>query len=100
MSEQELLENGYEREILCFHIQEYDPNLPTDNKFRRLSYDLGRTFTSDQISSIKSICNEVNKRFPNLKMFLSGTGFVIKEDVEEPVQDKALEPSEESPKKC
>ena len=47
MTEQELLENGYERETLCFHIQEYNPTLTTDNKFIRLSYDLGRTFTSD-----------------------------------------------------
>lgn len=80
MKEQELLENGYERETLCFHIQEYDPTLTDDDKFRRLSYDLGRTFTSDQISSMRMFCEEVNKRFPNIKMFLSGTGFIKKED--------------------
>lgn len=88
MSEQKLLENGYEREVLCFHIQEYDPQLTTDNKYRRLSYDLGRTFNSYQIADIKRFCDEVNKRFPNIKMFLSGTGFVKKEDDEEPVTDE------------
>lgn len=87
MSEQKLLENGYERESLCFHIQEYDPQLTTDNKYRRLSYDLGRTFNSYQIADIKRLCDEINKRFPNIKMFLSGTGFVKKENAEEPVQD-------------
>lgn len=100
MTEQELLENGYEKEMLCFNIQEYDPQLITDNKFRRLSYDLDRTFTSDQISVIKRFCDEVNKRFPNIKMFLSGTGFVKKEDNGESVQDKTLESSEEGTKEC
>lgn len=87
MTEQELLENGYEKEMLCFNIQEYDQHLVTDNKFRRLSYDLSRTFTSDQIAGIKMFCDEVNKRFPNIKMFLSGTGFIKKEDNEEPIDE-------------
>lgn len=82
MTEQELLENGWEKEMLCFNIQEYDPQLTTDNKYRRLSYDLGRTFTSDQISGIKGFCDEINKRFPNIKMFVTGTGYVPKKDKE------------------
>lgn len=86
--EEELIEQGWEKEVLAIHIQEYDPQLVTENKFRRLSYDFGKSFTSDQITIIERFLKEVSRRFPNIKMFATGTGYVLpKKDVEEPSEE-------------
>lgn len=92
MKEQELLEKGWEKETLTLHIQEYDPMLATNNKMRRLSYNLDKSFTSDQIALIERFLREVNRRFPNIKLCATGTGYIQREkDVEEPVQDETVE---------
>ena len=94
--EEELIEQGWEKEVLAIHIQEYDPQLVTENKFRRLSYDFGKSFTSDQINIIEQFLKEVNHRFPNIKMFTTGTGYVLpNKDVEESIHCTSLESSEE-----
>ena len=74
------------------HIQEYDPMLATDNKMRRLSYELDKSFTSNQIALIERFLREVNCRFPNIKLCATGTGYIQREkDAEEPVQDETVE---------
>ncbi len=76
-TDEELLKEGWKKEMLCLHIQEYDPH-PFNDKdipFRRLSYDLRNDFTSEQIGTIKTLINEINNRFPNIKMSATGTGF-------------------------
>ena len=80
-TEEELLKEGWKKEVLCLHIQEHDPHLFNDIEipFRRLSYDLRDDFTSGQIETIKKFINEVNNRFPNIKMSVTGTGYVKKE---------------------
>ena len=71
--EKELLDSGmWKKEILCLHIQEIDKTAPKG--VRRLSYDLGDNFTDDQITGIERFLREVNRRFPNIKMFATGTG--------------------------
>lgn len=76
-TDEELLKEGWKKETLCLHVQEYDPHAFNDKDipFRRLSYDLSNDFTSDQISIIRRWANEVNSRFPNLKISVTGTGF-------------------------
>jgi hypothetical protein len=56
-------------------LSEYDESVP--NKCRRLSYDISDDFNSNQIGILKCWVNEVNKRFPNIKLSLSGTGFFL-----------------------
>ena len=73
--EKKLLENGWKRETLCIHLDEYDESAP--KKFRRLGYDISDDFNSNQIGILKCWVNEVNKRFPNIKLSLSGTGFFL-----------------------
>ena len=75
MKEEELLASGnWKRECLAFHIQEMDSTAP--NGVRSLSYDISDTFTGDQIAPIQGFVQEVNRRFPNIKMFLTGTALV------------------------
>ena len=77
-NERELLNSGWKREVLTLHLQEYDEAYV--NKHRRLSYDLGDDFTGQQISVIRNCFNEINNRFPNIKITVSGTGFVKNDD--------------------
>lgn len=84
MTEQELLNSGWKKEVLCLHIQEYDELFK--NKFRRLSYELDRSYSQDQISGLQRWAQEINRRFPHIKMFITGTGY-IKEDAEEKTLD-------------
>lgn len=51
-------------------------------KFIRLDYDIADDFTPNQISSLQNFVNEVNIRFPGIKMMTSGGGYVLKEDDE------------------
>lgn len=80
-TEQELIAKGWKKETLCIHLQEYDEKYEP-YKFRRLTYELGINFTSDQIGVIQNWINEVNKRFPNIKMVASGTGYYMPADDE------------------
>ena len=77
--EKNLMKNGYEREFAVFNIQEYDPHPGgtegTMHPFRRLSYDLGRDFSDSQLHALQQVSQEINKRFPNIKMFITGTGW-------------------------
>lgn len=48
-TDEEFLKEGWKKETLCLHVQEYDPH-PFNDKdipFRRLSYDLRNDFTSE-----------------------------------------------------
>lgn len=87
MDEKALIEQGYVKDMMTIHIQEYDPHTVNDKEFpyRRLSYDMTDTFTADQISIIRRWANEVNNRFPNIKICLTGTGYTKKEDSNETV---------------
>ena len=82
--ELELLSNGWKRETLALHITEWSGN--EQMKARRLSYDLGDSFTQDQIYQIKSFVNEVNNRFPNIKICITGTGFIPEEKEDNDIQ--------------
>lgn len=48
-TDEELLKEGWKKETLCLHLQEYDPHAFNDKDipFRRLSYDLRNDFTSE-----------------------------------------------------
>lgn len=82
MDEKELIEQGYKKETLCVHLQEYDPRTIEDVEipFRRLSYDLSNDFTYNQIAIIRNWVKEVNDRFPNIKMYVTGTGYYKPEE--------------------
>lgn len=82
MDEKELIEKGYIKDMMSIHIQEYDPHVVNDKTFpfRRLSYDLTDTFTADQIATINRFVSEVNNRFPNIKMSVTGCGYTKKEE--------------------
>lgn len=85
MTEQELIEQRYTKEMLAIHLQEYDPHPYNDKEipFRRLSYDIANDFTEDQIAAIQRWVREVNNRFPNIKVTVTGTGYTKKENNEE-----------------
>lgn len=87
MDEKALIEQGYVKDMMTIHVQEYDPHTVNNKEFpyRRLSYDMTDTFTADQISIIRRWANEVNNRFPNIKICLTGTGYTKKEDSNETV---------------
>lgn len=72
--EEQLLKNGWKRETLCVHIDEFDKNI--ESGARRISYDLTDTFTQDQIAHLKNFANTVNSRFLNTRISFTGTGFV------------------------
>lgn len=74
MTEQELLDNGWKREMLSLHIRQYNQSTPS--KAIALSYDIADDFSSNQISALKHFVEEVNIRFPEIKMFITGGGFV------------------------
>ena len=71
------LEQGWKKEMLCIHVSEYDEHMPS--KHRTLSYDISNDFNSKQIAVLKNWANEINNRFPNLKISLSGTGYIPNE---------------------
>lgn len=52
-------------------IQEQDEKAPCGNI--KLTYDLGNSFTTDQIDRLKSFINIINTRFPNIKVFYTTT---------------------------
>lgn len=72
--EESLLKDGYEKESVCIHIAEYDKSLECGA--RRLSYDIGKS--CDCVDVLKNFAEAVNKRFPNIKMFVEGGEYVIK----------------------
>ena len=80
-TEQELIAKGWKKETLCIHLQEYDEKYEP-HKFRRLTYEFGTNFTSGQTDIMRAWINEVNKRFPNIKMSVSGTGYYMPADEE------------------
>ena len=82
MDEKELIEKGYVKDTLSIHIQEYDPHVVNDKTFpfRCLSYDMTDTFTASQIAIINRFVTEVNNRFPNIKMSVTGCGYTKKEE--------------------
>ena len=86
----------------AIHTQVEDPSSKTG--FRRLSYEWINVFDEHQCGELEEFVEEINNRFPTVKMFAQ-RGEVSDEeiahakyDVEESVQDKTLEPSEESSK--
>ena len=81
--EESLLKDGYEKESVCIHIAEYDKSLECGT--RRLSYDIGKNCNC--IGDLKSFASEVNKRFPNIKMFVEGGGYSKPVTVEIPEND-------------
>lgn len=82
MDEKTLIEQGYVKDTMTIHIQEYDPHTVDDREFpyRCLSYDMTDTFTADQIAIIRRWVNEVNNHFPNIKISVTGCGYTKKED--------------------
>lgn len=81
--EEGLLKGGYEKESVCIHIAEYDKSLECGA--RRLSYDIGKNCNC--VGDLKSFASEVNKRFPNIKMFVEGGGYSKPVTVEIPEND-------------
>lgn len=81
--EESLLKDGYEKESVCIHIAEYDKSL--ECSARRLSYDIGKNCNC--VGDLKSFASEVNKRFPNIKMFVEGGGYSKPATVEIPEND-------------
>lgn len=81
--EESLLKDGYEKESVCIHIAEYDKSLECGA--RRLSYDIGKNCNC--VGDLKSFASEVNKRFPNIKMFVEGGGYSKPVTVEIPEND-------------
>lgn len=81
--EENLLKDGYEKESVCIHIAEYDKSLECGA--RRLSYDIGKNCNC--VDDLKSFASEVNKRFPNIKMFVEGGGYSKPVTVEIPEND-------------
>lgn len=81
--EEGLLKDGYEKESVCIHIAEYDKSLECGA--RRLSYDIGKNCNC--VGDLKSFAEEVNKRFPNIKMFVEGGGYSKPVTVEIPEND-------------
>lgn len=81
--EEGLLKDGYEKESVCIHIAEYDKSLECGA--RRLSYDIGKNCNC--VGDLKSFASEVNKRFPNIKMFVEGGGYSKPVTVEIPEND-------------
>lgn len=73
----------WKKEILCIHVEMPNPYCDSEKKpFLRLSYDLSDDFTDEQVRNIKNFVNEVNVRFPGIKLSVSGTGYVSKEYLE------------------
>ena len=81
--EESLLKDGYEKESVCIHIAEYDKSLECGA--RRLSYDIGKNCNC--VDDLKNFALEVNKRFPNIKMFVEGGGYSKPVTVEIPEND-------------
>lgn len=73
-TEEKLLATGkWKKENLQLHIAQVDKNMPLG--IRSLTYDLGDTFTAENISNLQRCLNEINVRFPMIKVVLSGTGY-------------------------
>lgn len=81
--EESLLKDGYEKESVYIHIAEYDKSLECGA--RRLSYDIGKNCNC--VGDLKGFASEVNKRFPNIKMFVEGGGYSKPVTVEIPEND-------------
>lgn len=75
--EEKLLKDGYVKENACIHIAECDKS--SEYGWRRLSYEI---CDCNCVSELNRFANEVNKRFPNIKMFVTGGGYVKPEDTE------------------
>ena len=67
--------------MLAIHITEYNESY----KFGKiqLTYDISDDFTNDQIATLQHWTNEINSRFPNLKIVITGTGYFKPEESEE-----------------
>ena len=78
--EKELIAQGWKKEMLQIHVQEYDEDFIHKSKHRMLSYDVGDCFNHEQIYNLQMWANEVNKRFPKIKIFITGTGFFKPEE--------------------
>lgn len=75
VTEEELLATGkWKKEMLMLNIAQIDDTVPSG--VRSLSYDVGDTFSHEEISQIEAFIREVNRRFPKIKMFATGTGFI------------------------
>lgn len=74
INEKDLLDQGYIKQCLSVHLVDYGDKIGSNN-VRRMSYDLGRDFSQEQIAVLQSWVNEVNNRFMNIKICLSGTGY-------------------------
>jgi hypothetical protein len=55
---------------MMIHIQEDDSTAPSGK--RRLSYDVGYTEDYKLVASLRGWANEVNNRFPNIKLWITG----------------------------
>lgn len=77
-TEEDLLKEGWKKEMLCIHVLEYD-----GQRRNKLSYDMRNDFTGDQIHTIKAWANEVNNRMANIKISITGTGLYKPEHEEE-----------------
>ena len=74
----------WKKEMLCIHVEMPNPYYDKETKpFLHLSYDLSDDFTDNQVRIIKNFINEINVRFPGIKLSVSGTGYVPKKDEEE-----------------
>ena len=74
-TEEELLATGkWKKEMLMLNIAQIDDTVPSG--VRSLSYDVGNTFSHEEISQIEAFIREVNRRFPKIKMFATGTGLI------------------------
>lgn len=66
------------KQILCFHVQQYTK--PSEYGRIRLSYDMDDSFSDQQIAMLKNFASEVNNRFPDIKMSLTGTGYDFEQE--------------------
>lgn len=55
---------------MTIHIQEDDPTAPSGK--RRLSYDVAYTEDYELVGCLRRWANEVNNRFPNIKLWITG----------------------------
>lgn len=55
---------------LQIHLQEDDPTVPSGK--RRLTYDVAYTEDYELVGCLRRWVNEVNNRFPNIKIWITG----------------------------
>ena len=68
--EKKLLEAGFKKRPVCIHMSQVDNSVSSGR--RSLSYDVWDTFTYDQMLELRRWVDEVNARFPDIKMFITG----------------------------